>query len=291
LSKPSTIFIALLLLFAGITLAAPNRSMANIPLVRSLQGQSLNWSGYAVSIPDVKSVAGTFNVPTVGSPGNVNGLATDASVWVGIDGYTSGTVEQVGVSGSYDDTTATASYYAWWELYPRFSTPIRAMTVDAGDQMTANVTYLGGGSFQLSIMDTTSSQSFSIVARAPVNGPNAALRNSAEWVVERAATIYKGYLTILPLATFSDVTITDASFTVGTQSPVSYTLQYAVDNYSEYSGYPAVPPTQPYWENIYMVGYNGAYYPLDSTGPVTTNSFTVHFLDNGEPLPIPGVFR
>jgi hypothetical protein len=298
MSKPSTIFIALLLVFAGMAFAVPTRSIANLPLVRSLEGQSLNWSGYAVSVPDVTSVTGTFNVPTVGAPGNVGGLPTDVSVWVGIDGYTSGTVEQVGVSGSYDDATSTASYYAWWELYPRFSMPIRAMPVNAGDTMTAIVTYLGGGSFQLSIEDTTSSHSFSIVAHAPVNGPKAAVRDSAEWVVERAATISKGYLTILPLATFSDVTITDASFTVGTQSPVTHTLQYAVGTYAEYLGYPTdpctpscTPPGQPYWENMYIVGYNGAYYVLDSTGPVATNSFTVHFLHNGEPFPIPGVFR
>jgi hypothetical protein len=293
MSKSSTIFIALLLSFPGIAFAAP--AMANLPLVRTLEGASLNWSGYAVSVSDVTSVTGTFNVPTVSGPSSVSGLPTDVSVWVGIDGYTSGTVEQVGVSGSYDGTTNTASYYAWWELYPRFSMPIRAMTVDAGDEITATVQYLSGGSFQLSIEDTTHSQSFSIVARAPVGGAKVAQRNSAEWIVERAATIYKGYLTILPLATFSDVTIRDASFTVDAGSPV--TLQYVVGHpaeYVEYSG-SGTPPSQPYWESMYIVGYNSGtgHYDLhlDATSSVASDSFTVSFLNNGAPILLPGVFR
>jgi hypothetical protein len=116
---------------------------------------------------------------------------------VGIDGYTSGTVEQTGIAGSWDDSTATATYNAWWEMYPRVSTTIRSMTISAGDSITASVTYDGGGSFTLSIADNTTGQAFSTTASAPVGGPNVASRNSAEFIVERAATIDKGYLTIL----------------------------------------------------------------------------------------------
>lgn len=265
-------------------------SVVGTPMIKSSNGPSLNWSGYAVSIDNVTSVSGTFNVPTVSGPGSVGGLPTDVSVWVGIDGYTSGTVEQTGISGSYNDASGTASYYAWWEMYPRSSTVIHSLTIHPGDVITASVTYGGRGSFTLSITDSTDGQSFTTTAHAPTGGSNAAQRNSAEWVVERAATISKGYLTILPLATFSDVTFSSSSFTVG--GGASTTLQYAVTHYTEYSGYPATAPSQPYWEQMYIVTPSGnTFTSLDSTSTVTTNTFTVSFIDNGVPFPIPGVYR
>lgn len=261
-----------------------------IPLARTSNGLYLNWSGYAVSVSDVTSVSGTFTVPTVSGPATVGGLSTDVSVWVGIDGYTSGTVEQTGVSGSIDPKTNTVSYYAWWEMYPRSSTKIRAFSVSHGDHVTASVSYLSGGSFKLSISDLTNGASFTTTARAPQGGPGVAQRNSAEWVVERAATIYKGYLTILPLATFDSATFTSESFAVSNGSPT--TLQDAVTNYSEYSG-AGTPPTQPYWENMVMVGLDssGNPYPLVTTSAVSSGVFTVVFLANGTPYPIPGIFR
>lgn len=274
-------------LLLGSFLCTPVFAATNIasPLIRSEQGPSLNWSGYAISDPDVTSVSGTFAVPTVSGPASVGGLPTDISVWVGIDGYTSGTVEQIGVSGSYSSTSGSASYSAWWEMYPRVSMTIHSMTVSAGDVMTASVNYLGRGSFQLSMTDTTTGQSFSTTQKAPVGGPNVAQRNSAEWVVERAATIAKGYLTILPLATFSIVTFTGESFTAGGSA---HTLQYAIDNYAQYLGYPNSPPSQPYWENMYIVSITSSntLVPLDSTSTVTSNSFTVSWLANGTPIPI-----
>lgn len=43
-----------------------------------------------------------------------------ASFWVGIDGYSSGSVEQL---GTHSDCVGKgrASYYAWWEMYPASS--------------------------------------------------------------------------------------------------------------------------------------------------------------------------
>ena len=264
---------------------------SKLPLIRTSNGLSLNWSGYAVSASDVTSVSATFTVPEVGPPGSIEGLPPDFSAWVGMDGYTSGTVEQTGIAGSWDDTTGTASYFAWWEMFPRVSSTIHSMTISAGDSITASVIYNGGGSFTLSIADNTTGESFSTTTSAPAGGPNVAQRNSAEFIVERAATISKGYLTILPLATFNnDETFSAASFTAG---GATMTLQQAVDNLTQFAGFPATPPPQPYWEKITMVGVdnNGNPFPLDSISPVVGNSFTATFLDNGTPFPIPGVFR
>jgi len=265
--------------------------ISNVPILRTANGASLNWSGYAVSAPDVTSVSATFTVPEVGPPGSIGGLPPNFSAWVGIDGYTSGTVEQTGIAGSWDDKTGTASYSAWWEMYPRSSSTIKKMTVSAGDSITASVTYNGRTSFTLSIADNTTGESFSTTVSAPAGGSKIAERSSAEFVVERPATISKGYLTILPLATFTtDEIFTDASFTAG---GTTMTLQQAVDNLTEYAGFPDTPPPQPYWEQMTMVGVDdiGNAFPLDSVSSVVGNSFSATFLDNGTPFPIPGVFR
>jgi hypothetical protein len=256
-----------------------------------LNGVSHNWSGYAVSAADVTSVSATFTVPEVGPPGSIEGLPPNVSAWVGIDGDTSGTVEQTGILGSWDDKTGTATYSAWWEMFPRGASTIKKMTISAGDSITASVTYNDRGSFTLALVDNTTGESFSTTASAPAGGPNLAQRNSAEFIVERAATISKGYLTILSLATFnSDEVFTDASFTAG---GTTSTLQQAVDNLPEYAGLPTPPPPQPYWEQITMVGTdsNGNTIPLDSVSSVVGNSFSATFLDNGTPFPIPGVYR
>lgn len=262
----------------------------SLPLIRNSYGLSLNWSGYAISTPDVTSVTATFTVPEVGPPGSIGGLPPNVGMWVGIDGYTSGTVEQTGIAGSWDDTTGTATYYAWWEMFPRYSATIKKLPISAGDSITATVTYNGGGSFTLSLTDNTTGQSFTKTASAPAGGPNVAQRSSAEWIVERPATISKGYLTILPLATFDSSTFTDASFTA---NGTTATLQDVVDHDNYYAGYPDTPPAQPYWEYMTMVGVNsfGFAYPLDYISNVSTNSFTSDFLANGNPYPIPGFYR
>ena len=61
---------------------------------------SPNWSGYVAATNltspqpnSVTEVVGSWIVPAVTGPAGAN---TDSSVWVGIDGYGSGTVEQVG---------------------------------------------------------------------------------------------------------------------------------------------------------------------------------------------------
>lgn len=254
-----------------------------IPNYQVSNSLSLNWSGYAVNATGVTSATGTFTVPTVGPPGSVGGLPTDVSVWVGIDGYTTGTVEQTGVSGSYGPSGAT--YYAWWEMYPRSSVTIKSMTVSPGDVVNATVVSNGGGSFTLAIVDTTNGQSFITTVHAPVGGRNAAQLGSAEWVVERAATIYKGYLTILPLATFDSTTFTSASYAVNNGAPT--TLQSAVGSLPQCTG---VSPEASCYDQMTMVALDsgGNPYSLVSTSAVTSNSFTVSFLTNGTPYPIPG---
>jgi len=141
---------------------------------------SSNWAGYAALNTSghtngaVTKSAGTWTQPTVSCS---SGRTTDVSTWVGIDGYSSGTVEQTGTSG--DCSGHSVSYYAWYELYPAYSVTISSITVHAGDKIIASVTYsTSTGKFTMTIAD--GSHSFTKVGTA-----SGAQRSSAECIVER----------------------------------------------------------------------------------------------------------
>jgi hypothetical protein len=173
--------------------------------------ESSNWSGYAVTGTSVSYVAGSWLVPTVST--TTSGYT---SVWVGIDGFSSSTVEQIGTDSDY--VSGRVSYYAWYEMYPSGSYNI-SMTVKPNDAMTASVTYQGSNSFLLSIADTTEGETFS-----KAFSMSGAARSSAEWIVE-APSSYSG---VLPLSNFGSVTFTNAYATVnGTTG--------AIDNFKSYS--------------------------------------------------------
>jgi hypothetical protein len=82
----------------------------------SVATTSSNWSGYAVdsSKDSVSSVAGSWTVPAVAGSGTAY-----SSIWVGLDGSNSSTVEQIGTDS--DVINGQAQYYAWYEMYPKDS--------------------------------------------------------------------------------------------------------------------------------------------------------------------------
>src|ERR1700692_4289152 len=89
-------------------------------------GESENWSGYAVTGSSFTRAEGSWIVPTVDcskTPG------TYSVFWVGLDGYSSSTVEQTGTDSDCDGDTA--SYYAWYEFYPKFAKSI-SLSVSPG---------------------------------------------------------------------------------------------------------------------------------------------------------------
>ncbi len=158
-------------------------------------GQSPNWSGYAVisSPGSVSDVVGSWKVTPLA--GNCTSDRYSA-FWVGIDGMTSNTVEQIGSES--DCQNGAPAYYTWYEFYPRADHDL--FEVKPGDVMSAEVKYLGGSSFFVSITDTTTGRSFNVTTR--VN----AQRSSAEWVTEAPATTGRHARTnILPLANFGTV--------------------------------------------------------------------------------------
>jgi hypothetical protein len=157
------------------------------PNVRAGPGTSLQWSGYAVTGPvgSVSDVKGSWRIPAiVGACPTRNQYS---SFWVGIDGITSETVEQIGTDS--DCQKGSPVYYAWYEFYP-FRT-YGLFDVNPGDVISAEVNY-SNSTFTVSIVDVSSGQSFSTSGRG-----RSAQRSSAEWIAE--APSHRG---ILPLADF-----------------------------------------------------------------------------------------
>jgi hypothetical protein len=171
----------------------------------SLATTSTNWAGYAVqsnlNTPAngvVTAVSGSWTVPAV--TGSAGATAYSA-VWIGIDGYSSSTVEQIGTESDWSDGAPV--YYVWYEMYPRDSVTVTKLTVKPDDSVSASVTF-AAGKFTLAITDTTEKQSFSTVQTLA-----GAQRSSAEWIVEAPSSNFG----VLPLANFGSTTITNASAT------------------------------------------------------------------------------
>lgn len=154
--------------------------------------ESENWSGYAVTGSSFKLAAGSWTVPSVDCSKTPN---TYAAFWVGIDGYSSNTVEQTGTDS--DCVGSSPSYYAWYEFYPAGSVLISSITVAPGDQMGAEVTY-SGTEFTIGIKNFTTGKVYQ--KKSTVAG---AQRSSAEWIAEAPCCTSSGG--ILPLADFGTV--------------------------------------------------------------------------------------
>jgi Peptidase A4 family len=150
------------------------------------QVYSTNWAGYAVSAPGVSNVVGTWIQPSV-SCASGGYVAT----WVGIDGYSSSTVEQTGTL--VECISGVAFYYAWYEFYPAALTTISSISVSPGNVFTARVYPSGGSDYTTVLTDVTTGASYTATASV-----SSAQDNSAEWITE-APSSSSG---VLPLANF-----------------------------------------------------------------------------------------
>ena len=153
---------------------------------------STNWAGWAVTATSgtVTSATASWKVPKI--VGTCSGTRY-SSFWVGIDGYSSSSVEQIGTDS--DCSGSVHSYYAWYEFYPNPSHQITSFAVKSGQTISASVTF-ASGKFTVRITDVTTGKSFS--KTATVSG---AARSSAEWIAE-APSSSSG---VLPLADFGTV--------------------------------------------------------------------------------------
>jgi hypothetical protein len=162
---------------------------------------STNWAGYAASgsAGDFSNVSANWSQPAVTcAPGETSYSA----YWVGLDGYNSKTVEQIGTAS--DCKNGTPKYYAWYEMYPKFGA-ICSLKVSAGDAITASVSYdRGSAQMRLKLVDGSDT----CTATAKATGSMA--RSSAEVIVEAPSSNH-GPGSTLDLADFGTVSFTGAT--------------------------------------------------------------------------------
>jgi hypothetical protein len=207
--------IALVIMLPGFSaVGSPHR--LSTPRVPLREGTSSNWAGYAVEQATetstglsrgknnvVNEVAGTWIVPTLSNSNSTYSGTTYAATWIGIDGYSDSTVEQIGTEQDFTATGATTGNqvnYAWYEMYPhpmiKIDTAMRgdqsvpAVVVD-GDTVSADVSY-ANGQFVLTLTNVTQNWTYTTGQTL-----NSAKRQSAEWIIEAPSAAG-----ILPLANF-----------------------------------------------------------------------------------------
>ena len=159
------------------------------------QSTSSNWAGYSAFNGRYTTVSASWKQPTA----SCTSQTTYSSFWVGLDGYSSNTVEQTGTSA--DCSGGAPRYYAWYEMYPKFPKNLN-LAIAPGDSISASVTTNGNGQFTLTIADSTTGQSYTATQRY-----KAAQLSSAE-VIAEAPSSSNG---VLPLTNFGTVNFAAAT--------------------------------------------------------------------------------
>jgi hypothetical protein len=139
---------------------------------------TFNWSGYAdtgTKAQTFTKVSGSWTVPSV----TCSAEDQITSDWVGLDGFNSSTVEQLGTtSWCYQ---GKAVYYTWYEIYPKGAHQV-STALKPGDKVTASVTRTGT-SYAFKLTDSTTSGNNISVTKTCALATCKDL--SAEWISER----------------------------------------------------------------------------------------------------------
>jgi Peptidase A4 family len=190
------------------------------PEVGTSRIASYNWSGYADVSPTDQTfteVGGQWRTPSV----TCDGEDTISSEWVGLDGFTSLTVEQAGTVGWCFEGTPT--YFTWYEMYPAGTIEV-GTSLRPGDKITASVSR-SGTSYTLALTDATRpADSFSATKTCALA---TCLDTSAEWVAERPSF----HIGIAPLANYSRWTVRHATQTTSgpTRTISGFPTSYKID--------------------------------------------------------------
>jgi hypothetical protein len=167
--------------------------------------ESTNWSGYADTGSGFSTVTGKWTEPSA----TCTSKTSLAAFWVGIDGFSSDSVEQDGTLIECDG--GTAFYFTWWEMYPSNDVQVVGDTLEAGDSISASVVR-SGTSYALKVTDSTHpANSFSTTQTC-----SDCANSSAEWITEAPS----GSSGVEPLSHFSPITMRDASVRTTSKSGV-----------------------------------------------------------------------
>jgi hypothetical protein len=181
----------------------PGRSVG--PKGTPVQVQSSNWSGYADTSTSSKytKVTGSWTEPSA----SCTSATSLAAFWVGIDGYSSGSVEQDGTL--IECIGGTPAYYTWWEMYPSNAIQIVGSSLKPGDKIVSSVVK-SGTSYTLKVTDsTTPANSFTTTQSCAAA---TCVDSSAEWIAEAPS----GSAGVYPLSNFGSWTLKGATVKAGT---------------------------------------------------------------------------
>jgi hypothetical protein len=166
---------------------APNHltSPSSLRVKGLSQVQSTNWSGYADTSETFSSVTGSWTEPSA----SCTSATSLAAFWVGIDGYSSDSVEQDGtLIECYRDTA--------------YDIQVVGETLSAGDTISASVVR-SGTRYTLKVTDSThTANSFSTTQTC-----SGCANSSAEWIAEAPS----GSSGVEPLSDFHSWTLTGAT--------------------------------------------------------------------------------
>ena len=162
------------------------------------QVESTNWSGYADTSSTFSTVTANWTEPSA----SCTSTTSLAAFWVGIDGYSSDSVEQDGTL--IECYLGHAYQYTWWEMYPTNDIQVVGSTLAAGDSVSASVVR-SGTSYTLKVTDSThTADSFSTTQTC-----SSCANSSAEWIAEAPS----GSSGVYPLSHFSTWTASAATVT------------------------------------------------------------------------------
>lgn len=166
------------------------------------QGATYNWGGYVDS-----GSPGTFTAVSASWIQPATFCSAEQRVtafWVGLDGWTSTTVEQDGTIAYCFE--GVPYYYSWWEMFPA-GVVFVGTTVRPGDLIKASVTVSGGTNYTLSLTDVN--HPADSLTTTQTCQPSVCQDSSADWLIERP----EFSIGVCPLSTFSDWDVLQASET------------------------------------------------------------------------------
>jgi hypothetical protein len=190
--------------------------------------ESDNWAGYAIAAATppatptsptgvtVTSVTASWVVPEVSMDWCKSSPNSESSFWVGIDGWYSNTVEQIGTDS--DCSSGTPTYYAWYEFYPLnfdYACPTGShdnpslcplMNIQPGDVMSAAVNCTADGkSCTVTITDETMKPPASFSKKLTANNQTGIpfQLSSGEWIAETPCCTNSG--DYFPLTDFGTI--------------------------------------------------------------------------------------
>ena len=164
---------------------------------------AFNWAGYADTATKAQTftkVSGSWTVPSV----TCSAEDQITSDWVGLDGFNSNTVEQLGtISWCFQ---GAPTYFTWYEMFPKGTIEV-GKTLKPGDQISASVTRTGT-SYALKLTDsTTAGNNISVTKTCALTKCK---DTSAEWISERPAFNTTG---IVPQAHYNAFNVTSGAQT------------------------------------------------------------------------------